>query len=79
MFLQTSFLVFSSTVQTRLTSADPNADIEKASKTTVIINFILFSFKVRVVRLVVVPMAWHQTLEVQMQMTAPVLVLQNRV
>ena len=77
MFLQTSFLVFSSVVQTRLTSADPNADIEKASNTIDIINFILFSFKVRVVQLVVVPMAWHQTLVAQMQMTAPVLVLQN--
>jgi len=40
MFLQTSFLVFSSVVQTRLTSADPNADIEKASNTIDIINFI---------------------------------------
>ena len=76
MFLQTSFLVFSSVVHTRLTSADPNTDIEKASKTTAIISFILFSFKVEVVRLVVVLMVWRQKLVAQMQTL--VLVLQNR-
>jgi hypothetical protein len=76
MFLQTSFLVFSSTVHTRLTSADPNTDTEKASNAIDIINFILFSFKVRVVRLVVVPMAWRQRLVAQMQTL--VSVLQNR-
>ena len=40
MFLQTSFLVFSSVVHTRLTSADPNTDIEKASNAIDIASFI---------------------------------------
>jgi hypothetical protein len=40
MFLQISFLVFSSVVHTRLTSADPNTDIENASKTIDIASFI---------------------------------------
>ena len=76
MFLQTSFLVFSSVVHTRLTSADPNTDIEKASNTIDIINFILFSFKVGVVQQVEVLMVWHQTLVVQMQKLMTVLVFQ---
>ena len=48
MFLQTSFLVFSSTVHTRLTSADPTArtatDIESTSKTIDIMIGFIFVF-----------------------------------